>query len=142
MAITRRQTKGSALTVAEMDDNIDTLGRRRIVLVIDGGGVTIASNAKVDIPDLPACTIIDWTMVLDASSTTTVDLLKSTYANYPTMTSITASAKPATSAAQKNTSSTLTGWTTTIAAGDVLRMNVDTPGAAKRITLTLEVAIT
>ena len=62
-----------------------------------------------------------------------------TYANFPPLDadSITASAPPTLSAEQKSEDATLTGWTTTFAAGDVLAFNVDSVTTVERVTLSL-----
>src|SRR5262245_18801188 len=72
-------------------------------------------------------TIVGWTLLADQSGSLVVDIWKDTYANYPPTgaDSITASAKPTISTATKAQSGTLTGWTTSVSAGDVLRFNVD-----------------
>jgi hypothetical protein len=77
----------------------------------------------------------------DQSGSIVVDIWKDTYANYPPTVAdtITASAKPTISSATKGQSSTLTGWTTTIAAGDILAFNVDSITTCQRVTLSLKV---
>ena len=88
------------------------------------------------------CTINNWTIVADASGSIVIDIWKDTYANYPptdSPDSITASAPPTLSSAAAATSSTLTGWTTSLTKGDILRFNVDSITTCKRVTLALEV---
>lgn len=87
------------------------------------------------------CTITEWTMLADVSGSAVIDIWKDTYANYPPTVAdtITGSAKPTISASTKGQSSTLTGWTTTIAAGDTLRFNVDSASTLNRVTLSLKV---
>ena len=110
-----------------------------IPFIIDGGGATIASNSKVDLPDFPfAATIQRWTITADQSSSAVVDILRSTYANFPTMASIAGTAKPTLSSVQKAQNTTLTGWgNTALAKGDVLRANVDSVTSAQRLAVTL-----
>jgi hypothetical protein len=64
------------------------------------------------------------------------------YASYPpTVTNtITASAKPTLSSAAKSQDSTLTGWTTSISAGDVLAFHVDSASTVTRVNLVLTVS--
>jgi hypothetical protein len=73
-----------------------------------------------------------------------LDLWKDTYANFPPTAgdSVTASAKPTLSAASKAEDSTLTGWTTSLAAGDYLRVNVDSVATITRVTLALSISRT
>lgn len=112
-----------------------------ITFIIDGGGATIATGVKGDLTVPFACTITEWTLLADQSGSAVVDIWKDTYANYPPTVAdtITASAKPTISATTKGQSSTLTGWTATIAAGDTLRFNVDSCSTITRITLSLKV---
>ena len=112
-----------------------------IPIVIDGGGSAITTGVKLDIHFPFACTINEWTILADQSGSITFDLWKDTYANYPPTVAdtITASAKPLISSANKGQSSTLTGWTTAIAAGDTLRVNVDSAATVTRVTLSLKV---
>jgi hypothetical protein len=53
--------------------------------------------------------------------------------------SITASAKPTLSSAIKSRDATLTGWTTAIAAGDILGFSVSSVTTLTRVTLSLTV---
>jgi len=77
--------------------------------------------------------------VLPASNVSIVlDILKNTYANYPTAgSSICGTDKPTISGARKGESTALTGWTTTFAQGDVLTVNVDSVTAATLVKLEL-----
>jgi hypothetical protein len=79
--------------------------------------------------------------VADQSGSIVVDIWKDTYANFPPTVadSITGSADPTITTATKGQSSTLTGWTTTITAGDILRFNVDSVTTIQRVTLALKV---
>jgi hypothetical protein len=100
-----------------------------------------ASGDQGDLTIPFACTITEWTLLADVSGSIVVDIWKDTYANYPPTVAdtITGSAKPTITAATKGQSSTLTGWTTTISAGDTLRFNVDSVTTIARITLSLKV---
>jgi hypothetical protein len=118
---------------------------REIVFVIDGGGVTITTGTKGYLPIDFACTITQVTMVADQSGAAVVDIWKDTYANFPPVNadSITASATPTiTASGVKSQDATLTGWTTSIAAGDVLGFNVDSVTSFTKLTITLKVTCT
>jgi hypothetical protein len=112
-----------------------------IEFVIDGGGTAITTGVKGDIQIPFACTITAWTIMADQSGSIVIDVWKDTFANYPPTAadSITGSAKPTLSAAQAATSSTLTGWTTSISANDILRYNVDSASTVTRVTISLTV---
>jgi hypothetical protein len=108
--------------------------------IIIGDGVnTITTGVKgyVEVPF--ACTIIAARLLGDASGSIVIDIWKDIYANLPPTVAdtITASAKPTLSSAQKSQDTTLTGWTTAIAAGDWLGFNVDSITTLKQVTLSL-----
>jgi len=115
-----------------------------ITFIIDGGGSAITTGVKGDITIPFACTISEWTLLADQSGSVVVDIWKDTYANYPATVAdtITGSAKPTISTATKGQSSTLTGWTTSITAGDTIRFNVDSATTVTRVTLSLKVTRT
>lgn len=113
-----------------------------IPFVMNNGTVVLATGVQPGNIVVPFnCVIVDWTVLLDQSGSIVVDIWKDTYANYPPVVgdSITASAKPTVTAATKGQSSTLTGWTTTITAGDTLRFNIDSVTSALNATLNLKV---
>lgn len=116
---------------------------RTLGIVIDGGGSAITTGIKGDAYVPYACTITAVTMLADQSGSIVVDIWKDTYANFPPTgaDSITASAKPTISSATKSQDTTLTGWTTSVAAGDILRFNVDSATTVTRLTLALTVTV-
>jgi hypothetical protein len=111
-----------------------------ITFIIDGGGATITTGVKGDLTIPFAATIVEWTLLADQTGSIVVDIWKDTEANHPPTVAdtITASAKPTLSSVSHNRSSTLTGWTTAITAGDVLRFNVDSITTCTRVTLSLK----
>lgn len=114
-----------------------------IGMLIDGGGVAITTGVKGYIQIPYAATIQSVTLLADVSGSIVVDIWKDTYANYPPVVgdTITAAAKPTISAALKSQDTTLTGWTTSIAAGDVLGFNVDSATTVTRVSLILKVQV-
>jgi hypothetical protein len=115
-----------------------------INIIIDGGGAAITTGVKADILIPYACTITAARLLADQTGSVVLDLWKDTYANFPPTAgdSVTASAKPTLSAASKAEDSTLTGWTTSLAAGDYLRVNVDSVATITRVTLALSISRT
>ena len=108
--------------------------------VILGDGVNVITTGLKGFIEIPfACTITANRLFADASGSIVIDIWKDTYANFPPAVgdSITASAKPTLSSAQKSQDTTLTGWTTSIAAGDILAFNVDSVATVKQVTLSL-----
>jgi hypothetical protein len=116
---------------------------RAITFAIDGGGSPLTTGIKADVYVPYACTITAVTMLADQSGSCVVDIWKDTYANYPPTgaDSITASAKPTISSATKSQDTTLTGWTTSITAGNTLRFNIDSVSTITRLVLTLTVTV-
>ncbi len=91
-----------------------------------------------------ACTITAYSLLADASGDIVIDIWKDVFASFPPTVadSITAAAKPTLAAAQGVQSSVLTGWTTAIAAGDILAYNIDSVVTITQVTLTLFVTKT
>jgi len=112
-----------------------------INFVIDGGEAEITTGIKGDIEIPFSCTINQVTLLADQSGSIVVDIWKDTYANFPPTDAdtITASAVPTISTAVKSQDGTLTGWTTSITAGDILRFNVDSVTTCERVTLSLKI---
>jgi hypothetical protein len=110
-----------------------------VQFVIDGGGSTITTGTKgfVEVPF--GATITAVRLLADQSGSIVVDIWKDTYANYPPTDadSITASAVPTITTAVKSEDTTLTGWTTSISAGDILGFNVDSATTITKLTLSL-----
>jgi hypothetical protein len=119
-----------------------SLKTETIEIRLDGNGFALTTGTKYPSIEVPfACTIVGSRLLLDQSSTTTIDLWKDTYANYPpdNSDSITASAPVATSAAVKSEDTTLTGWTTTLSRGDIILANIDANDNATFATVVLDV---
>lgn len=115
-----------------------------IIWTIDGGGAAITTGQKgyIEIPF--ACTITAARSFADQSGSIVVDVWADAYANYPPTDadSITASAPITISATTKSQDTTLTGWDTAIAAGDILGFNVDSVSTITRLTIVLTVVKT
>lgn len=119
----------------------DAMRRAGIQFTINEGGGVISGGIKGDLEVPYAATIKRVTVLCDQIGSIIIDIWKDTYANFPpTVTgTITASAKPTVSAGVKAQDSTLTGWTTSLAAGDILRFNVDSASTVTRCLVSLVV---
>jgi hypothetical protein len=110
-------------------------------------GFALSSEYVIDIglknpiPIYFACTIVEATILGDVAGSAVVDLWKDTYGNYPPVNadSITGAAPLTLASQNKNTDTSLTGWTTSLAAGDVIIPNVDSLSLLRRITVALKV---
>lgn len=116
----------------------------QIGITIDGGGSAITTGLKGFRSFPVAGTITGVRMLADQSGSAVVDIWKDTYAGFPPVVgnSITAAAKPTISGAQNSEDTTLTGWTTAVAAGDVFAFNVDSAATITRLTLELTIVVT
>jgi hypothetical protein len=109
-------------------------------IAIDGGGSTPTTGSKGFLQVPFAGTITGWTLIADVSGSASITVKKSTFAAFPTNSSIVASAPPTLSSQQNATSTTLTGWTTAVAAGDVLEFVLASATTVKRLVLELQIA--
>lgn len=116
-----------------------SLGQVAVEFVIDGGGAAITAGIKADISFPFACTLNGWRLLADQSGSIVLDLWKAAFAAYPPVAagSICSGNKPTLSAATKAEDVTLAGVTRAFAAGDTLRVNVDSAAAVARVTLAL-----
>lgn len=121
------------------DEEPNTLAS--VVFVIEGLGDVIATGAKGSIPVEFDCDILQVTLLCEQTGSIVVDLFKDEFVNFPpdVSDSICASAKPTIVAGKTYKDSTLTGWTTAINAGDIIRFNVDSCTTVESCTVSLKV---
>ena len=125
-----------ALVRADLPTDYETMN-----LLIDGGGSAITTGVKADIDFEDDFTIEAWRILPDQSGYLTVDLWVDTWANYPPTDadSITNGHEPALDGEAKAEDTDLSDWgDTTIAAGQTLRVNVDSASTVTRATLALK----
>lgn len=130
----RGRVSGSWQTFTTDDRNLSSAA-----IAIDNGASVITTGIKTDIPIFFNCQIVGVELLANISGSFVLDIWKNTYANYPPTVAdtITAGAKPTLSGI-KYLDTTLTGWTTTINAGDTLRFNVDSASTVNRVTCALK----
>lgn len=122
-----------------------TLGAAAIPSTIVAGwdagtaALTTADMADIDVILPDAGTIVAAYVVADPAGSGVVDVWVDDSASHPPtdLDSITASAPPTISSATISHDTTLTGWTTAFAAGDVFRFHPDSVATAHRLTVTL-----
>jgi hypothetical protein len=110
-----------------------------INFVIDGGGLVISLGEKGHIEVPFAMTITGWTILANQSGSIVIDVWKDSYANFPPANgdSIAGTEKPALSSTQKNQDLSLSTWTISIAAGDILAFEVESAATVQRVTLSI-----
>lgn len=101
----------------------------------NGSAISTGTKGFLEIP-FP-CTITANRLVADQTGSIVIDLKKATYSGLFTTSSITASAKPTLSSARKSEDTTLSGWTTSVSAGDWLEVIVDSASTVTQVTLAL-----
>lgn len=129
----------AAIWNSDVVNNPIALTPAGIEFFIDGGGAVITTGVK-GVLEVPfKCDIGAVRLLADQAGTIQVDIWKDTYANYPPTDadSITSSAVPNLATVAKSEDTTLTGWTTAIADGDILYYNVDASPAPASVTWVL-----
>lgn len=104
-----------------------------------GGGSDIPDGTVIDSYQPAAGTITGAVITSTESCSIVIDLWRDTYTNSPPTVAdtITASAKPTLSSSVKSKDVTLTGWTKTISADDIIRASVDSNTCTGTVTLTI-----
>jgi len=109
-------------------------------ITVDGGGGVVPTTGVKGYIRVPySGTITGWTLFGDVAGSCEFDVKKSTFAGFPPTVSIVAGDPPELVAQQAAESSTLTGWTLAITAGDVLSFNLVSVSTLSRITLEIQV---
>lgn len=110
-------------------------------VVIGNGSDVVATGVAGDLVVPMACTVTGWTILSGTSGSIVIDVWKDSYANYPPTDadSIAGSELPTLSSATKNQDLTLSSWSGSgaLAAGDILRFNVDSASTVTQVTLVL-----
>jgi hypothetical protein len=115
-----------------------------ILFQVSNDGAALTTGIKGDVLIPFNATITEWSLLADQTGSVVVDIWKDTYGNYPPTSgdSITGSAKPTITSSNKGQSSTLTGWTTTINAGETLRFNLDSVSTIQRLSINIKISRT
>jgi hypothetical protein len=110
-------------------------------ITVDGGGSVITTGLRGYVVMPYSGTITNWTILADQSGSVVFDIWKTTYAGLPAEIgdSITGSAKPTLSSSVSAQSSTLTGWTTSVTAGDIIAFVVDSASTVTRVNLAINI---
>lgn len=105
---------------------------------VNTASVAAGTTCYVRVPYAGA--IAEWHIVASGSCSATIDIWKAAGALPTVANTITASAKPALSSQATASSSTLTGWTTSVAVGDVLAFHLEAlTGSVNSIAISLKI---
>ena len=110
-----------------------------ITIFINGNGSVPSTGIKCTFPIPYAATITGWTIIAEPAGSAVFDIWKAPSAIPVVANTITASAKPTISLDDHVSSTTLTGWTTSIASGDVVAVNLNSVSTATKLTLVIHV---
>ena len=118
--------KGRLTAAASTAISFPAGSTKAITAVFYNGASALANTMKKVYIYVPyACTISAVTCVAEQSGSAVFAIKKCARGSFPgSLTSIVASAPPTLSSAQQSQDTTLTGWTTSISAGDILEVSV------------------
>ncbi len=120
-------------------DNVASLPSVTYGAGFDGGGSTIAAGTEIEVRVEAGFTITGWYIIADQDGDIQFDIWLDTFANHPPTDadSITAGNEPAISSADSGSDLTLTGWTTAVGDGDILKFRVDSATTITRASIYL-----
>lgn len=123
-----------------------TLGvaTRVLPILFDGAGAVIPTGVyPAHYQWRTAATITGWRLVADQVGSVVIDVWSRAYASYPPTVSqtIAGSEKPTLSSVIKNEDTSLTTWTTAVAAGDIWRFNIDSASTCTWAMLFIEYTV-
>lgn len=109
-----------------------------LMFAINNSGNVVPTGIVGDIYVPFACTLSAVTVLADTAGSMTLDIWKAPYASYPpTVANTITSGGIVLTSVNKYQNLTLTGWTVAVAAGDVLRVNINSAATITRFTLAL-----
>jgi hypothetical protein len=107
-------------------------------ITIDGGSNTITTGSKGYVQVPYSGTITGWNILSSQTGSIIIDVKKTTYANFPTTSSIAGTEKPTISSSNKNSDSNLTSWSTPISPGDIMEFVVESVSSIRKVTLSID----
>ncbi len=135
---------GNFFELARIEDANGGVITTRGATWISGSGAIATPANDVFLRFPTACTIVKATiMTAGGSGSCSIDVWKDSFGSFPPTVadSICAAAKPTIVAGIKYEDATLTGWTTTIAAGDVLAFHLESSSTFTSIFIQLDTQI-
>lgn len=111
----------------------------QIVCEFSGGGVPPSTGVEQDVVLPFTGTLTEWQIAADQVGSATIDVWMAAWASYPPTSAndITGGNPPALASAASAESTSLTGWTTAITAGDVMRFQLAAVATVTRVLLVL-----
>ena len=136
LKVTDGSSGTGSITASDFIGITETIG-----IEVDGNGGVISTGTKSFRYIDHNYTITGWEIICDQSGSVTFSVGTISYASYDgsTSSSIVASDPPIVSSAIKNNGSSLTGWTTTLTAGDYISFGISSASTVTKATLYLKV---
>ena len=103
----------------------------------DGKGSVVEAGAAVEVVLPYPGTITGAIVISNIAGSIEFEIEKCTYSAFDTMSSIVASAPPTLSSAYKSSDTTLSGWTTSVSAGDIFRFSIVSASVLTRVIVVL-----
>lgn len=129
-----------ALVIGDMPANVK---KRDIILALDGNGSAIAAGGIWYLSNVNfGGTITGWDVVADQVGSIVIDVWKANAAVPTVANTITASSLPTLTSAQSAFNGSVSGWTTSISAGDVFGFKVNSASTVTKVSLALRVTLT
>jgi len=136
---------GSNISILESPSNTFTInasisggGYSTFGATVDGG-TSVPTSGSLGYWSCPSNGVIkSWDIFGDVSGSCSVDVRRATYASFPTFSSIAGSEKPALSSQQKNRNTTISTWSTSLVAGDVIEFYLESATTLKRINVVVK----
>jgi len=114
---------------------------RTINYVVDATPNVVGTGVKGQVTIDVTGTIESWTLVSDVVGNLVINVKKTTYANYPSFSSIAGTEKPTLSSQSKNKDDGLSTWNTVLIAGDILRFEVESCDSIKQFMLAMKLKL-
>ena len=94
-------------------------------MVINGNGAVPSTGVKGFITIPYNLTVTSWNIFSNTTGSAVVDVIRSTYSNFGSGTSIAGSELPTLTNQAKNQNNTISTWTTTLNSGDIITFNLN-----------------
>jgi len=114
---------------------------KALFYVIDGGGSVISVGSKGQLSLPTGCTVTGWVITADQPGSAVVDVLRSSFADFPAVVSIAGTDKPTLVTSQSNENLAVTVWNTALNANDQVQFYVDSASVVTRLNVTINVTV-
>ena len=116
---------------------VNSTGISNITFIVDGSNIEISDGLKCWIRIPFNGILTGWELTGDLTGSCVIDVLKSSYSDFPTFNSITYTNYLTLTNQLKNQNNNLTGWATNIISGDYLRINIINTTTIKKLIVNL-----